>query len=55
MSNDQKILEAVDQIAERLDPDEIEETAERLGITVEELMHRVGAEVLGQVTGQFSA
>ena len=47
MSDDQ-IIEVVDEIADDVDPVRVEREAQRLGITVEELMHRVTVEILSR-------
>lgn len=49
MSTQDEIIEAVDQIADSLDLDAIEETAERLELTVGDLMARVASEIAARL------
>jgi hypothetical protein len=42
---EQEIMDVVDEFADALNPPVVESEAERLGLTVEELLRRVVAEV----------
>jgi len=49
MSNEADITEVVDELTDELDPIRIENEAERLGITAEELLHRITKETLSRL------
>lgn len=50
MNNEEDIIEVVDEIADDIDPPRIEREANRLGITVEELLERVKKEILTRLS-----
>lgn len=49
MAKQQDIIEVVDEFADAINPDRVLDEAERLGLTVEELMERVKVEVMTRV------
>ena len=51
MPNEQDVLEVVDEITDDLDPNRIEDEAERLGIEPLALLDRVFTEAKARLTG----
>jgi uncharacterized protein YidB (DUF937 family) len=45
MSNENDIVNAVDEIVDNLDPDDVEREARRLGISTDELLDRITVEI----------